>query len=65
MDALIHIDAPYISTDEYSKRSGLSRNAIVRLCRAGRLPTLERNSEKEPFIINNALLIKKALQREF
>ena len=61
----VFIDAPFLSTQEYARRSGLKQPAIIRLCRAGRLPVMKRESEKEPFIINNALLIKNALKQEF
>jgi hypothetical protein len=61
----VYIDAPYITTEEYSKRSGIKQSSVVRLCSAGRLPTLPRVGEKEPYIINNALLTKQALEAQY
>jgi len=59
------IDTPYLTADEYAKRSGLSYSAVLTRCKRGQLPVAERDEKGEKYMINNALLIKQALERNY
>ncbi|TXR52054.1 hypothetical protein [Reinekea thalattae] len=61
----VHIDAPYISLDEYAKRTGQTREAVTKQCQRGKLPIKPRENRNTPYMINNALLIKQALSAEY
>ncbi len=61
----IYIDTPFLSVDEYARRTGMTRSVVVRMCRDGDLPTRRRKSDSAPYYVNNALLIKKAIESEY
>ncbi len=65
MSVQISIDAGFISIAEYARRTGQTYAAVAQQARSGKLPIRERENEKEKIFINNALIIKQAIEQEF
>ncbi|WP_297531073.1 hypothetical protein [Thalassolituus sp.] len=61
----VQIDTPYLSVEEYAKRSGRTVRAVREMCAAGDLPTKPRKQPGERYMINNALLLKQALESKY
>ncbi len=61
----LQIDAPFISVEEYAKRTGQTNKAVVRQCQEGKLPIGERSSNRAPFMINMVQMFKRALAKEY
>lgn len=61
----IQIDTPYLSAEEYAARAGLAVRMVREMVQEGRLPTMPRKNGRERIFINNALLLKQALDAEF
>ena len=65
MSAVFHIDAAYLTYEEYARRVGLTAVAVRQQAEKGLLPTFEQKmpgKERGKRYINNALLIKQALE---
>lgn len=60
----VHIDTPYLSVSEYAKRTGQTEKAVQNDCKRGKLPCAPRVTGGK-FMINNAMLIKQALEQEY
>lgn len=56
----IQVDAPFITVEEYARRTGRSAEGVRKLCLAGRLPVRHRNSDRERYEINMIALAKEA-----
>ena len=65
MQFQILVDTPYLSVKEYARRTGQTRGAVAQQARAGKLPVKPRNSDQEKIFINNALLLRQALNQKF
>lgn len=61
----IHIDAPYMTCEEYARRCGLSPRAVRDKCMSGGLPVAKRKKDGERYMVNFALLTAQALEAEF
>lgn len=61
----ITITTPYLTTDEYARLSGMSPRHVRDLVQRGKLPTRPRSHGHERVYINNALLLKQALEAGF
>ncbi len=61
----VQIDTPYLSVEEFAKRSGRTVRAVRDMCAAGDLPVKQRKKPGEHYMINNALLIKQALESNY
>ena len=61
----IFIDAPFLAVDEYARRTGQTTRSVKLQCQQGKLPVRKRNSDQEKYYVNNALLIKQALEAEY
>ncbi len=64
-NVIVSIDTPYLTIEEYAKRIGLSSRAVAERARAGEYPLKPRKSSADKIFINNALLIKQALEAKF
>lgn len=62
MSAIITIDTPYLTCDEYAKRVGLSKRAVQERAKNGEYPIKPRKTDNDTYFINNALLLKQALE---
>jgi hypothetical protein len=56
----LHIDAPYISYEEYARRTGIPVGAIRKLVAEGRLPIRPKLKAQERPFINMLALAKEA-----
>lgn len=61
----VYIDAAFLPVKEYARRTNQTPAAVSQQVRAGKLPIRPRQSEQEQILINNALLIKQALEQQF
>jgi len=61
----VHIDAPYLSVEEYARRTGLSVRAVRDRCIRGQLPVQPREKDGERYMINVAFLTKQALEAKY
>lgn len=61
----VQIDTPYLTVEEYARRSGRTVRAVRDLCAAGDLPTKPRKQSGERYMVNNALLMKQALESNY
>lgn len=71
----VHIDTPYLTVEEYARRSGLSVRAVQLMCcpskdkdgnqQAPKLPLKPKSVAGEKTFINNALLTKQALEQRY
>ena len=55
------IDTPYLSVEEYARRTGMTERSVRERCIKGQLPVRKRR-DGERFFVNNALLMKEALE---
>ncbi|WP_026160498.1 helix-turn-helix domain-containing protein [Teredinibacter turnerae] len=62
---IVNIDAPWLTPEEFAKRTGISVRTVRDYCAKGRLPIKPRKTDNERYWINNALLIKQALEAEY
>lgn len=62
---MVHIDTPYVTCEEYAKRSGLSARSVRERCMNGQLPVAPRTKDGERYMVNVAKLMKQALEREY
>ena len=60
----VHIDTPYLPIDEYARRTGQTPRAVLEQAKKGDLPVKPRKTENDKYFINNALLIKRALEQK-
>lgn len=61
----VSIDAPYLSPEEYARRTGQSTTAVSQQAKLGKLPIRKRAEGETKVLINNALLFTEALAQEF
>ncbi len=61
----VQIDTPYLTPDEYARRSGMTPRQVLERCKNGDLPVRKRNNERERYFVNNALLTKEALDAKY
>lgn len=62
----VTIATPYLTVGEFAKQTGLTERAVVERCKRGQLPVMNEVRQKgSKFLINNALLIKQALEAEW
>ncbi|MFZ7175181.1 hypothetical protein ACLSYX_10235 [[Pasteurella] aerogenes] len=57
----IQIDAPYVTKEEYSRRTGLPIGTINDYLKQGKLPIKRRSSSNEKVFINMIALMKEAV----
>ena len=62
---VLQIDAGYISVAEFARRTGQTERAVRYQCQEGNLPIRKRTSNQDKYFINNALIIKQALEQEY
>jgi hypothetical protein len=62
---IVTIATPYLTVSEFARQTGLSRRAVLERCKKGQLPVKERYVRGGKYLINNALLIKQALEANF
>jgi len=60
----VHIDTPYLSVEEYARRTGFSVRSVRERCLQGRLPVAPRR-DGERYMINNAKLMQEALEAKY
>lgn len=60
----VYIDTPYVTVDEYARRTGLTSDAVQTMCKRGQLPVKERK-KGERFFINMNLLNRQAAEQEW
>ncbi|PCI43996.1 MAG: hypothetical protein COB41_05620 [Proteobacteria bacterium] len=65
MPVTIQLDTPYLTIREFAKRTGLSVRAVSQRASAGEYPLKPRKNDSEKIFINNALLMKQALERKY
>ncbi|GIU13052.1 DNA-binding protein [Shewanella sp. MBTL60-007] len=56
----LQIDAPYISCEEYARRTGITLRTVRTLISDGRLPIRPKLKSKERPFINMIALVKEA-----
>ncbi|MEB3457159.1 hypothetical protein [Pasteurella multocida] len=56
----IQLDTPFVTKDEYKRRTGLPMGTINDQLKTGKLPILPRKSPKEKVLINMVALAKQA-----
>jgi len=64
---VVHIDAPYLTAKEYGRRTGQTESAIKQQMDKGVLPVfhqIQAGKERGSRFVNNALLIKQAMETE-
>ena len=59
----LHIDAPYISFEEYARRTGIQVGAVRKLGAAGRLPIRPKVKAQERPFINMLALAQEAAKQ--
>lgn len=60
----IQLDTPFVTKDEYKRRTGLPMGTINDQLKSGKLPTLPRKSPKEKVLINMVALAKQAASQQ-
>ncbi|WP_250655041.1 hypothetical protein [Alkalimarinus coralli] len=64
---VLYIDTPYLSIDEYARRAGLSAEQVRSRIKKAMIPSIVLASEpgkRGAIMVNNALLIKEAMEQE-
>ncbi|WP_424408046.1 hypothetical protein [Pasteurella sp. PK-2025] len=56
----IQLDTPFVTKDEYKRRTGLPMGTINDQLKKGKLPTVPRKSPKEKVLINLIALAEQA-----
>ncbi|WP_431789072.1 hypothetical protein [Avibacterium paragallinarum] len=60
----ITVDTPFLPVSEYAKRIGKTEKVVRDLVQAGRLPVIERQSEKGRIYINMIALAREAARQQ-
>lgn len=60
----IQVDVPYMTVEEYSRRSGIKTNTVRDLVQRGVLPTKPRSSKQEKIYINMIALAREAASQQ-
>ncbi len=60
----IQLDTPFVTKDEYKRRTGLPMGTINSQLNNGKIPILPRKSPKEKVLINLIALAKQAASQE-
>lgn len=68
MSAIIHIDSPLLTIEEFAKRSGMTKDAVRHKVNNGELPTVDTRldpTKRGRIYINMVKLVEMADQAEF
>ncbi|HDR1127449.1 TPA: hypothetical protein QB302_002216 [Pasteurella multocida] len=60
----IQLDTPFVTKDEYKRRTGLPMGTINDQLKAGKLPILPRKSPKEKVLINLIAIAQQAANQQ-
>lgn len=60
----VQVDAPYLSIEEYAKRTGIPIGTVRSSIRAGEVPIKPKKKEKERIYINMIALAKQAITED-